>query len=109
MNYSGRGSKANVGEVFYGEASYYADKFEGRLTANGERFDQDELTCAHKTLPFNTVLKVTNLDNGKSVVVRVNDRGPFIDGRVVDLSKAAAKKIEMIRAGVVKVKCEIIS
>ena len=96
-------------KVFFGKASFYADKFEGRLTANGERFNQAKLTCAHKTLPFNTVLKVTNLSNNKSVIVKVNDRGPFIEARVIDLSKSAAEKIDMINDGVVEVKCEIIS
>jgi len=86
-----------------GMASYYADKFNGRKTANGETFDESKLTAAHKTLPFGTIVKVTNLTNNKSVIVRVNDRGPFVAGRIIDLSKAAAKKINLIEAGVVKV------
>ena len=86
-----------------GQASYYADKFDGRKTANGEIFDQDKLTAAHKTLPFGTIVKVTNLTNNKTVIVRINDRGPFVAGRIIDLSKAAAKKIDLISAGVVKV------
>ena len=86
-----------------GLASYYADKFNGRKTANGEIFDENKLTAAHKTLPFGTIVKVTNLTNNKSVIVRVNDRGPFVAGRIIDLSKAAAKKINLIEAGVVKV------
>ena len=73
-------------------ASYYAEKFHGKRTSNGEIFNMNDLTCAHKSLPFNTILKVTNLSNGKSVQVRVNDRGPFVAGREIDLSKAAAKK-----------------
>lgn len=91
-----------------GLASYYADKYQGRKTANGEIFDTAKLTAAHKTLPFGTRVRVTNLQNGKSVVVRVNDRGPFVAGRVIDLSPAAARKLDMLRAGVVKVKLEIL-
>ncbi len=87
-----------------GMASYYADKYDGRKTSNGEIFRQSKLTAAHKTLPFGTKVKVTNLNNGKSVKVRVNDRGPFIAGRIIDLSKSAAKKIDLVNAGVAKVK-----
>lgn len=95
-------------KVIYGKASYYADKFHGRKTANGETFDMYDYTAAHKELPFNTMIKVTNLNNGKTVVVRINDRGPFIKGREIDLSKGAAEKLDMISAGVVDVKMEII-
>ncbi|HJV20831.1 MAG TPA: septal ring lytic transglycosylase RlpA family protein [Sediminibacterium sp.] len=87
-----------------GYASYYADKYEGRKTSNGEIFRQRKLTAAHKTLPFGTKVKVTNLSNGQTVKVRINDRGPFIEGRIIDLSKAAARKVNMINAGVTKVK-----
>ncbi len=90
-------------------ASYYADKFHGRKTSNGEIFNMYQLTAAHKTLPFNTVLKVTNLSNGKSVQVRINDRGPFVKGREIDLSKAAAVKLDMIKSGTAKVKLEIVN
>ncbi|MCR4823302.1 MAG: septal ring lytic transglycosylase RlpA family protein, partial [Treponema sp.] len=90
------------------KASYYADKFHGRKTANGEIFNMYDMTCAHKSLPFGTKLKVTNLDNGKSVEVRVNDRGPFVAGREVDLSKAAAVKLDMIKTGTARVKIEIL-
>ncbi len=83
-----------------GKASYYADKFNGRRTANGEIFRQRKKTAASKTLPFGTIVKVKNLSNGKTVKVRINDRGPFVEGRIIDLSKKAAKKIGMIRAGV---------
>ena len=83
-----------------GKASYYADKFNGRRTANGEIFRQRKKTAASKTLPFGTIVKVKNLSNGKTVKVRINDRGPFVQGRFIDLSKKAAKKIDMIRAGV---------
>lgn len=91
-----------------GKASYYADKYHGRMTANGEIFDKRAMTAAHKTLPFNTVVRVTNLDNGKSVVVRINDRGPFIKGRIIDLSEKAAEDIAMVNKGVVDVKMEIV-
>jgi rare lipoprotein A len=84
-------------------ASFYADKYVGRKTSNGEKFKQNKLTAAHKTLPFGTKVKVTNLSNGQSVKVRINDRGPFIQGRIIDLSKKAAKKIDMVNAGVTKV------
>lgn len=84
-------------------ASYYADKYIGRKTSNGEKFKQNKLTAAHKTLPFGTKVKVTNLSNGQSVKVRINDRGPFIQGRIIDLSKKAAKKIDMMNTGVTKV------
>lgn len=87
-----------------GKASYYADKFNGRKTANGEIFQNSKLTAAHKTLPFGTRVKVTNLNNGKSVKVRINDRGPFVSGRMIDLSKSAASKIDMVNAGVGSVK-----
>ena len=89
-------------------ASYYAEDFHGKKTSNGERFNMNDLTCAHKSLPFNTILKVTNLSNGKSVEVRVNDRGPFVLNREIDLSKAAAVKLGMIGSGTTKVKLEIV-
>jgi rare lipoprotein A len=92
-----------------GLASYYADSYDGRKTASGERFDIAAFTAAHRTLPFGTRVRVTNQDNGKSVVVRITDRGPFVKGRVIDLSPAAAKKIDMIHAGVVPVKLEVLS
>ena len=88
--------------------SYYADKFHGRTTANGEKFDMYALTAAHKKLPFGTVIKVTNLQNGMSITVRVNDRGPFVKGRILDLSYAAAQKVGMIRTGVAKVAIVIV-
>ncbi len=92
-----------------GQASWYGGKFQGRQTANGEIFDTNKLTAAHKTLPFGTVVKVTNLHNNKSVEVRINDRGPFIEGRIIDLSKAAADAIEMTARGVATVRLEIVS
>ena len=96
------------GEVFYGEASYYADKFHGRKTANGEIFDMYKISAAHKTLPFNTLVQVTNLENQKSVVVRINDRGPYKKGRILDLSYRAAQEIDMISSGVVRIKAKIV-
>ena len=86
-----------------GKASFYADKFNGRKTANGETFRNSKLTAAHKTLPFGTKVKVTNKNNGKSVKVRIYDRGPFVAGRIIDLSKKAAKKIDLDKAGVIEV------
>ncbi len=91
-----------------GLASYYADEFHGRKTSNGEIFDMNKLTAAHKSLPFNSVVKVTNLDNGMSVIVRVNDRGPFVEGRIIDLSLAGAKTIGMIGTGTARVSLEVI-
>ncbi len=93
-------------EVQLVKASYYADKFHGRKAANGSIYHRDSLTCAHKTLPFGTVLRVTNPKNQKSVLVTVTDRGPFIKGRTVDLSYAAAHKIGTIQAGVANVEIE---
>lgn len=90
-------------------ASFYAEKFHGCITANGETFDMNAFTAAHKTLPFNTLLKVTNLANNKSVTVRINDRGPFIEGREIDLSKAAAIAIDMVDTGTANVQIEIVS
>jgi rare lipoprotein A len=90
-----------------GMASYYADEFDGRQTSNGEKFDQSELTAAHKTLPFGTKVLVTNLENGRSVVVRINDRGPFAEGRIIDLSRSAAEKIGITESGVARVKITI--
>lgn len=82
------------------KASYYANKFHGRKTASGELYHKDSLTCAHKTLPFGTILKVKNPKNDKVVVVRVTDRGPFIKGRAIDLSYAAAKKLGIVKYGI---------
>ena len=93
-----------------GKATYYGDKYtKKRKTANGEWFDKNAYTAAHKTLPFGTIVKVTNQTNGKSVNVRITDRGPFGKGRMIDLSPIAAKNLEMLRAGVVPVIVEIIS
>jgi rare lipoprotein A len=91
-----------------GLASWYGGKFHGRLTSSGEVFDTNEMTAAHRTLPFGTVLKVTNLDNGKTAVVRINDRGPFVEGRIIDLSRAGAEAIGMVGQGVARVSLEIV-
>lgn len=92
-----------------GFASYYAEDFHGRLTSSGEVYDMHKLTCAHPYLHFNTWLKVTNLANQKSVIVRVNDRGPFAKNRIIDLSYAAAKQLGMLGPGTIYVKIEIVS
>lgn len=102
---------APIGKVLLnleGVASYYADDFHGKLTSNGETFDMDGLTAAHRTLPFGTKVRVTNLENNKSVVVRVNDRGPFKEGRIIDLSRGAAKEIDLIKTGTARVKLEVV-
>jgi len=92
----------------YGKAGYYADSLHGRKTASGEKYDKYEFTCAHKTLAFGTKIKVTRLDNKKSVIVRVNDRGPFVEGYVTDISRAAAEEIGLIKLGVTRVKIEVV-
>lgn len=92
----------------HGKASYYAGKFHGRRTANGEIFNMYKMTAAHKTLPLGTVVLVTNLANNRQVVVRINDRGPYIRGRIIDLSKGAAQRVGMIHSGVANVKVEIL-
>ena len=96
------------GQVQEGKASYYADKFEGRSTASGEKYKHSKLTAAHKTLPFGTIVRVTNKKNNATVDVTVNDRGPFVEGRVIDLSKAAAEKLGFINDGIADVKIEVV-
>ena len=91
-----------------GKASFYADKYHGRLTASGERFSQQAATAAHLKLPFGTRVNVTNIANNKSVVVRINDRGPYIRGRIIDLSKAMFKKIADPKVGVIDVTVTVI-
>ena len=97
-----------VGDKLKFVCSYYGKKFHGRPTSNGEIYDMHKFTAAHKTLPFQTKLRVTNPDNGKSVVVRINDRGPFVAGRDLDLSQAAARQIEMIAHGVKELEIEVL-
>ena len=101
-------SVTTSGAYQIGQASYYGKKFHGRKTANGERFDMYAMTAAHRKLPFGTEVRVTNLVNGRSVVVRINDRGPFVRGRIIDLSYGAAKEIGLIQSGVAKVKLDIV-
>lgn len=91
-----------------GVASYYGPKFNGNPTSSGEIFNMNDLTAAHRVFPFNTILRVTNLDNSKSVIVRINDRGPFNESRIIDLSLGAAKIIDMVGAGTAKVKLEVL-
>lgn len=94
---------------FTGVASWYGLKFHGRQTASGERFNMHAMTCAHKTLPFGTELQVTHLNGGQSVKVRVNDRGPFVRGRVIDLSYAAANKIGILGSGHGPVRVQVVN
>lgn len=91
-----------------GIASYYADEFNGRTTSNGERYDMHQMTAAHRTLPFNTRVRVTNKNTGQSIVVRINDRGPFKDDRIIDLSLAGAKALSLISTGTAPVRLEVI-
>lgn len=100
------GKPASPGTLGY--ASWYGPSFQGRLTASGEVFDTNELTAAHKSLPFNSIVKITNLSNGKSVIVRINDRGPYVRGRMIDLTHTAAVAIGMIGDGVVKVRMDVL-
>lgn len=96
-------------QVQTGKASYYADKFEGTPTASGEKYRGSKMTAAHKTLPFGTIIKVTNLANNEWVELEVNDRGPFVEGRVLDVSKAAAEKLGFFNQGIADVKIEVIN
>lgn len=109
----GGGNDRHAGSGFhdgveYGEASWYGKKYHGRKTASGEKYNMNKLTAAHRTLPFGTKVRVTRLDNGRSVVVRINDRGPFVRGRIIDVSREGAKKLDMIRDGIADVRVEII-
>ena len=99
---------AKASKKMVGIASFYATNFNGRRTASGEKFNNNAMTAAHKSLPFGSKVQVTNVRNGKSVVVRINDRGPYVRGRIIDLSKAAAKKIGIGHAGTVRVKLEVV-
>jgi len=91
-----------------GIASYYGKEHHGKKTANGEVFDMNKLTAAHRSLPFGSTVKVTNLSNHRSVIVRINDRGPYIAGRIIDLSQAAAQQLDIITLGIVQVKVEVL-
>jgi rare lipoprotein A len=92
-----------------GKVSYYHDRFHGRRTASGELYDKGALTAAHRSLPFGTLVEVTNLKNGKSVVLRINDRGPFVRGRVIDVSRQAARELGFLRDGVVDAEVEVLA
>jgi rare lipoprotein A len=96
------------GTVQTGKASWYGHAHDGKKTASGERFDMAELTAAHRTLPLGTRVRVTNVANGRSVVVRINDRGPFVDGRIVDLSRAAARALGALGEGLFDVRLEVL-
>ena len=92
-----------------GKASYYAMKYQNRKTASGERLNQWSKTAAHKKLPFGTIVKVTNINNGKSVVVKINDRGPFVKGRIIDLTRLAFSSIGDLDSGIISVKIEVVN
>ncbi|MCA1826496.1 MAG: septal ring lytic transglycosylase RlpA family protein [Myxococcales bacterium] len=100
--------RPDVLAVFEGAASWYGRDFQGRLTASGERFDMNDLTAAHRTLRFGTRLRVINLRNGREVIVRVNDRGPYSGNRLIDVSREAAARLGMIEAGVAPVRIEVL-
>lgn len=103
------GCAASRGSVIdSGMASWYGPGFHGKTTANGETYDQNAMTAAHRTLPFNTVVRVINVENGKAVTVRINDRGPYVDNRVIDLSYAAAREIDMVDAGLARVRLQLV-
>jgi rare lipoprotein A len=97
-----------VGDSFDGIASWYGPDFHGKLTSNGETYNMHDMTAAHKTFPMNAIVKVTNVENGSTAVVRINDRGPFIGTRIIDLSNAAAHKIDMVKKGTANVKIEVL-
>lgn len=99
---------ARIGSTQKGEASWYGDPYHGRRAASGEVYDMEQLTAAHRTLPFQTWVEVTNLKNGRKVRVRINDRGPFVNGRIIDLSRAAAREIDMVRMGIAPVQLRVI-
>lgn len=97
-----------TGNIYRGIASWYGPNFHGKKTSNGEYYDMYAMTAAHKTLPMNTIVKVTNLLNGRSAIVRINDRGPFVKNRIIDLSYAAAKKLGIVATGTAPVRLEIL-
>ncbi|TLD97841.1 septal ring lytic transglycosylase RlpA family protein [Helicobacter jaachi] len=100
--------KVSLGDKFDGYASWYGPDFHAKQTSNGETYNMYAHTAAHKTFPMNTVVKVLNVENGKSTIVRINDRGPFVEGRIIDLSNAAAQDIDMVKVGTAKVRLEVI-
>jgi rare lipoprotein A len=91
-----------------GVGSYYAKKFEGRKTASGEIYHGSELTAAHRTLPFGTLVRVTNVANGKNVLLRINDRGPFVEGRIIDVSERAAEELGFLKEGLARLRVEVV-
>mgnify|MGYP000098977370 CR=1 FL=1 len=102
--------KKDSKDVFYGVSSFYGlnDGFDGNLTANGETYDKDGLSAAHKTLPLNSIVRVTNLENSKSLILKINDRGPYVGDRILDCSYGAAKKLDFVEQGTTEVKVEVI-
>jgi rare lipoprotein A len=103
-----RSDRAYARSSDIGYASYYSSEFNGRRTASGERYDRNALTAAHPSLPFDTLVKVINQNDGRSVVVRINDRGPFDGDRIIDVSRAAARRLGMLQTGVIPVRLEIV-
>ena len=101
-------ANAQVGFIQEGMASYYANEFEGRTTASGERFSHKKATCSHMSIPFGALIKITNLENNTTAIVRVNDRGPFVPDRIVDVSQSVAERLGMIGKGTVKVRIEVV-
>ena len=101
-------TQVRVGDTLKGIASWYGPNFHAKLTSNGETYNMYGMTAAHKTLPMNTMVRVYNLENGKSTIVRINDRGPFVSGRIIDLSNVAAHKIDMVKKGTAKIKLTIL-
>src|ERR1700685_4364388 len=99
---------AHIGDTETGIASWYGVPYNGRRSANGEIYDMEKLTAAHRTLPFDTWVEVTNLENKKRVDVRITDRGPFVNGRIIDLSLAAARELDLVQAGIVRVRIKVI-
>ncbi|WP_299817976.1 septal ring lytic transglycosylase RlpA family protein [uncultured Pontibacter sp.] len=99
---------AQIQDIQTGEASWYGSKYHGRKTSSGERYNKNDMTAAHNTLPFGTKVKVTNIENNESVVLRINDRGPYVGDRIIDVSEVAAKKLDLHRQGVGTVKVEIL-
>ena len=108
--FKSKGLYHDTKDTFYGISSFYGlnDGFDGNLTANGEVYDKDMISAAHKTLPLNSIVKVTNLSNGKSLRLRINDRGPYIDGRILDCSYGAAKKLDFVEQGTTEVRVIVI-
>ena len=106
--FSAKAQKGSIIEL-KGRASYYAEDFHGKRTASGEKFDIFKFTAAHRTLPFGTKVKVTNLKNGKSVILKINDRGPHVQTRIIDLSKAAAQAIDLMKSGAARVSIEVVT